>query len=492
MTNVAILSIAIAFNFMLHCIASQIDIMLRCIKVKKRYIALVKRSRHASDASAAAGTTGGGGAMGGGGGGAGSAFTAQDELELRRIEETVPIQALIVFRQFAAFEMVGDMKREEKEALRKRNILSSLGWTSNAHSGTERSTATAAMGKEKGREKYRDREREQTGSKSYVSTSSLSSWLNFNLKKSKGVKDVESKGKNQKYSKSLNRTAYSADSDNDEVDDERLISLIQERLDVNVDPLAADQFMFRLQLNGSAALRLASEGRPVALLELAMSSSTEMKADGMMITFALDDFHILDECTESPLVKYLIISPTGRTTPAPPKEIVKPTKTKEMPVNPFLLATDEPKSYVRPRKKEEKAERDGKAPKLLFVMDSRHNRTVIRLTVRPIEATWNELCVERLLGIFMSPDVTHNTAVPSSSSSSFSPLLAASMSKFALDGALPIDGELELIIEIDAPKIIIPDDCFKDRGCLLADAGYLVVRGTYVQHIALWTHCYTQ
>ena len=461
--------------------------MLRCIKVKKRYIALVKRSRHASDAAAAAGTAGSGSAMGGGGNTA-SAFTAQDELELRRIEETIPVQALIVFRQFAAYEMVGELKREEKESLRKRNILSSLGWTSNAHSGAERSTAN-----EKGRE--RDKEREQTGGKSYASSSSLSSWLNFKLKKSKGVKDADSnassgtKGRNQKYSKSLNRATNSADSDNDEVDDERLISLIQARLDVNLDPLAADQFMFRLQLNGSAALRLASEGRPVALLELAMSSSTEMKADGMMITFALDDFHLLDECTDNPLAKYLIISPTDRAVPVPSKQILITTKTKEMPVNPFLLVTDEPDPYVRPRKKkEERAERDGKAPKLLFVMDSRHNKTVIRLTVKPIEATWNELCVGRLLGIFMSPDVTHNAAsVPSSSSSSsFSPLLAASMSKFALDGALPIEGELELIIEIDAPKIIIPDDCFKDCGCLLADAGYLVVRGTYARtHICV-------
>jgi hypothetical protein len=51
------------------------------------------------------------------------------------------------------------------------------------------------------------------------------------------------------------------------------------------------------------------------------------------------------------------------------------------------------------------------------------------------------------------------------------------MNKFAMDAALPIAGEMELIIEIDAPKIVIPDDCFRDSGCLLADTGYLVIKG---------------
>jgi hypothetical protein len=51
------------------------------------------------------------------------------------------------------------------------------------------------------------------------------------------------------------------------------------------------------------------------------------------------------------------------------------------------------------------------------------------------------------------------------------------MNKFSLDSALPIAGEMELIVEIDAPKIIIPDDCCTDKGCLLFDQGFLVIKG---------------
>ena len=45
------------------------------------------------------------------------------------------------------------------------------------------------------------------------------------------------------------------------------------------------------------------------------------------------------------------------------------------------------------------------------------------------------------------------------------------MNQFAADAALPLAGDLEILIEIEAPKIIIPDDCSVDRGCIVFDTG---------------------
>ena len=478
------------------------DVMLRCMKMKKRYITLVKRCRYSLEASSAASSSGMGASS------SVVPFTAQDESELRRIEESIPIQALLMFRQFAAHEMITEAKREERELLKEgrgKNIMASLGWTSNAHSSSSSSNSgdsnsgsnisgSSSSGLVAGREKG--------FGKSSLSSSSVSSWFKFNLKKSmkngKKESDVTSGAQieNQKYTKKKEKVIEvdEEDRDEDDDDDEKIIAIIQSQLEL--EPIGTDHFIFRLVLNSSAALRLTTEGNPVALLEVALSSTTEMKTDGILIQFALDDFQLIDECSVNPLSKYLIVSAECIPQPAsshlrhPPAESPAPVPAPKGPVNPFSQSlTSPPKSPPRQSRRKKQVTSDSTAPKLLLAIDSRHGKTVVKLTARPMEATWNELCVGRLLGIFMAPDITHSPVagsltVPSSSfssspsSSSFSPMLTASMNKFAMDASLPIAGEMELIVEIDAPKIIIPDDCCRDRGCLLADMGYLVIRGT--------------
>ena len=506
------------------------DVMLRCIKVRRRYITLVKRCKYSADALAAAGGAGSTGSTG-------TAFSIQDEAELRKIEDLIPIQALLVFRQFAAYEMIDEMKKEERDSHKDKHKLPSFGWSSNSNSNNEKNSIGTHTNSTSINNGYGGKKGQGsgTGGTNSLSASSVSSWFK-NLKKSKKSKDSSSSSssssswsssggqQNQKYSKSLDRSVDINEYEANEEDDDRLIDLIQSRLDL--DPAVVDQFIFRLIINASTALRLTSEGRPVALLELSMSGLTEMKADGIVITFAVEDFHLIDECTVDPLVRYLIIcpdyvpsrhqSPRAQAVQAPVQQKIEMrTTAKTGPVNPFLpvpapapIPTPAPfsssssssssssafPSYDTTSVYQKERSLNGKAlPKLLISIDSRNGKSTLRLNIRPMEATWNELCVGRLLGIFMAPDVTHsipgvasNTANSSSASSStFSPIIAASMNKFALEAALPIAGEMELIIEIDAPKIIIPDNCFRDTGCLLADAGYLEIRGTYSGTYAL-------
>ena len=462
---------------------------MRCMKIKKRYITLVKRSRYFREANSTATT-----AMGPSS--SAVSFTALDESELRRIEESIPIQALLVFRQFAAYEIITEMKRDEREMQKegkgKNLLMASFGWTSNP-SGQANSNTQMPV-KEKG------------FTKSSLSSSSVSSWFKSNMYKSVRNADksnnhgMTSQIENQKYSKKAERAVEVEVDDEDreeEEEDEKIIAMIQSRL--NMDPMTADQFSLRLVMNSGGALRLTSESRPVALLEVAMSSTTEMKADGIVVQFALDDFQLIDECTLNPLNRFLIVSASApaASIPEPSRQHVKPITVAKVPLNPFSLPSQEPSSPPPSKSRRATATATAtidpinSAPKFLVVMDCRHGKSVLRLTARPMEATWNEACVGRLLGIFMSPDVTHNAPIinsnissstsssSSSSSSSFSPLLAASMNKFAMDAAIPIAGEMEIIIEFAAPKIIIPDDCFRDTGCLLLDAGYLVIKGDF-------------
>jgi hypothetical protein len=49
--------------------------------------------------------------------------------ELRGIEDSLPVQALLVFRQLAAYKMINEIKREEKEnGKNKSKIMSAFKW----------------------------------------------------------------------------------------------------------------------------------------------------------------------------------------------------------------------------------------------------------------------------------------------------------------------------------------------------------------------------
>lgn len=270
-----------------------------------------------------------------------------------------------------------------------------------------------------------------------------------------------------------------------------MLAIINSKLDFDPSALnngAADHFVFRLCINASATLRFTSDAQAVALLEVALSSTTEMRADGVVVSLSVDEFQMIDECSENPLTRYLIVS-IADTDMKPYAKLSKGIKgyhTSKSPVNPFSVSQkreksergekDKGSSLSLPSESREGnvSEKSNKpVPKLQLVIDSRNGKSLLRLSVRPLEATWNELCVGRLLGIFLSP--LSPTSTPNVST--FSPKFVSSMRNFTVDTSLPVAGEMELIIEIDAPNVIIPDDCTVDKGCLLFKPGFLVIKG---------------
>jgi hypothetical protein len=51
--------------------------------------------------------------------------------------------------------------------------------------------------------------------------------------------------------------------------------------------------------------------------KVALKINTEMTAEGLVLTFALDDLSLIDECSENPLTRFLLLSLHDRESPSP-------------------------------------------------------------------------------------------------------------------------------------------------------------------------------
>jgi hypothetical protein len=50
--------------------------------------------------------------------------------------------------------------------------------------------------------------------------------------------------------------------------------------------------------------------------QVALKINTEMTAEGLVLTFALDDLSLIDECSENPLTRFLVVSLHDREPPS--------------------------------------------------------------------------------------------------------------------------------------------------------------------------------
>jgi hypothetical protein len=145
--------------------------------------------------------------------------------------------------------MVAEAKKEEKERLENKgkNIMSSFGWSSNNAHGNHTSSSSPRH------------------SKDQTPSSSISTWFRSSVNKSKGIIDYE-----------------------DDEDDEHLIAIIQSRLELDPSQVSggADQFVLRLILTSSATLRLTSDSRPVAILQVNLLLSLSLSLS-ISLSFSL-------------------------------------------------------------------------------------------------------------------------------------------------------------------------------------------------------------
>ena len=183
------------------------------------------------------------------------------------------------------------------------------------------------------------------------------------------------------------------------------------------------------------------------------------------------------------------------------------------PFHPHLLSVKSDSSHsssssITPAKggKPSSSRRPGEfKPTLSVLIENLKGKTKISVSALPVEIYLNKLCIQTLLGEFALPKKQINKLKKSVnvekfdretletallvgtkySSQAFKQMMKSSASTTTLSTGSSIPSspehkqgdEVEIVLDIHAPKIIIPEDCTKDAGFLLLDCGLLNVKG---------------
>lgn len=193
-------------------------------------------------------------------------------------------------------------------------------------------------------------------------------------------------------------------------------------------------------------MSISSEGEPLARLALGMVVGMEMRTSGMKVDFALHDFSIEDQFTSRPITRYIIASQDqiggGRDAHGNIQRAASITQ-----------------AGSRSRQR---------MPQCRVTYETKGNDSFVEIDSAPLEITWNEMCIQKVIAVFVSGPTTGVVT---------NPQIIEKMNKFAAEVSLPTTGSMNVKINISAPKIVIPENSETDKGCLLLDSGELEVKG---------------
>ena len=206
--------------------------------------------------------------------------------------------------------------------------------------------------------------------------------------------------------------------------------------------------------------------------------------------FYVNDFVLIDAVTPNPLNKYLIsnravLKHSETHTQAHSKQNIKLNPADMLrPSNSFSelqeIVSETPHyEYPTPgdhsphdQQHQEELVEESHSQLSVIVQMKPSGDLVVRITAAPVDVFWNEQCMQKILTFLLSSQDIESLLRD--------PQLLTSVNRFAATAALP-QSTLELIIEVDAPKIIVPEnpsyDHGGDKGGLLLDTGVLCVMG---------------
>jgi molybdopterin-binding protein len=307
-----------------------VETILLCCKYRAKYIRLIKTARMRIRNSTPAPT---------------GSVLKEEEAQIAQIEEMLPLQTLIVFRQVAALEVCKEEKLQaEKEKSKGKWLSSSSNGGASASSGSTSSTSmfSRLFG---------------GGSKS----------------KPPALEAQTSPSKTTKSGAASQAPVTPPPSADD--DDEQLFEQIRDQLAVKA--ASTSQILFRLTLRGDLAVTLFSDGLPMSRLELALVLDMEVQgAGGFGLKVSLYDFIVEDLITSRAVLPYIIISQSQA------KAILDDTA-RNRTVSPGAL-------------------RDQSNAQLVVRFDCSAKDCKLTVTALPIEIIWNEECIQRILSMFVS------------------------------------------------------------------------------------------
>lgn len=235
----------------------------------------------------------------------------------------------------------------------------------------------------------------------------------------------------------------------EDVSIEQLVSELESAVE-QAEKRAENQDLTQLRLNFSSKviINLTSDHLPLAQLQVAVKAAIEAKAVSNVMSFYVDDFLFVDQYTRNPICPYLIAARTYR-------------DAHNVGVKPSASQTNLDKL------KQEGADLQSQ---LSVIFQTKANGALfLRITAAPVDIVWNRDCMQKLLAFLLSSQDVESLLSDRQ--------MVVSMDKFASQVALP-QASMDMIIEIDAPKIIIPENCSRsDCGGILLDTGVLCVKG---------------
>lgn len=225
----------------------------------------------------------------------------------------------------------------------------------------------------------------------------------------------------------------------EDAEDARLMNDLEaqvRRLDEASKAAINQKFSFRGLLQTSATIAVTYDDRPLGTIRAGMTMNIETRYSNVWLEFALRNFSLQDQITPDPFDEMLIVmaaDPTNAT-----QSLVKHSK----------LETDVP---------------------FTFILELKPDLIVLKFIALPVIITWNKDCLNYLIHFIVS-------ATEDTKRATINPMLRASLKQFSAEAALP-KVDTQIIIEIDAPKIIMPESRGKCPSYTILDTGYLSMNG---------------
>ena len=210
-----------------------------------------------------------------------------------------------------------------------------------------------------------------------------------------------------------------------------------QRMTEDCSVVANQVFPLRIAVRTSSTLSLTYNRIPFAKLQMALSFGMEMRYGNMSMKLGMDNFSIEDICSAKPYNKYLV-----------------------------CMAAMEDISSTRSGSHELGKKDSPSRSQFELFFDIEPTKSVMLIRALPLIITWNKHCLQHLLGF-----VILGTADDSYVSNN--PVLKET---YSAESAMP-ETDLLIKIDIDAPKIILPEDMGNSERCTILDTGTLTLDG---------------
>eukprot|EP01034_Spumella_vulgaris_P021564 gene21564-27602_t len=426
---------------------------LKLVLARPRYIRLVKLSRVADEDSALA-----------------SIFTAKDAAQKIHYEERLSFETLKLYRQIAILEMTDDSRKKLLQA------------KAAASSGLKHIAIPTSPTKSKHTVPSTPSPKQASGGWfGWLAGSGGGGDSVYDEEEDEDEDDAPSNESSPIKQQTPIHVASesSSASASEDISIESIISSLNHQ-EETLRTVSGNAIYLRFSINSSSVISLHCNHVPIVRCNSTVAFSFTQATAGISFACELKDFLLADKYTLNPPIPNII---SVKQVADRQHRTHHTQATKEMANKPTLS--------------------------VLFENKSGKSRVVI--SALPIEITLNRVCISKLLSEFGRPENRYSVpkkkeslrrdgryrgespfSVGSSGGRKKAPLSSSmsqppvnrqqSISNLTFGSMVPDgeqDGDLEIVFEAYAPKIILPEDSTSDRGYLLLDAGYLAVNGSF-------------